>query len=93
MQMAATMGILSSVIPSVPPIQDASRMMLTAPQQTILSVPKVGYSPYKIDPSQVEQCVSLALEAGVQHFDVTADYGSNKQVGNVLKPYFQTNGN
>ena len=91
---ATAAGILSSSI--LPPLplalaeEDPSRMMVTTPKQKALSIPRVGYSLYKTDPDQVERCIALALEAGVKHFDVATQYGSNEQVGNVLKPYFQT---
>ena len=49
-----------------------------------ISVPKVGYSLYKTDASQVEACIELALAAGVRHFDCASQYGTNEMVGTAL---------
>ena len=53
----------------------------------MLSVPRVGFSLYKTPQDQVERCVQLALEAGVQHFDVATAYGTNQEAGRVFQRY------
>jgi len=53
-------------------------------------IPRVGYSLYKTDPSQVNRCISLALSAGVRHFDLASLYNSNEQVGASLQSYITT---
>jgi 2,5-diketo-D-gluconate reductase A len=42
---------------------------------------------YKTEAAQVPKCVELALLSGVQHFDVASQYGTNEEVGSVLKSY------
>merc|ERR1711862_898082 len=50
-------------------------------------IPRIGYSLYKTDSTQIKQCMNIALNAGVKHFDVGTLYGTNELVGNVLKDY------
>jgi 2,5-diketo-D-gluconate reductase A len=70
---------------------EASRLSLnvaTAKKGIVsISVPKIGYSLYKTDAGQAETCVQLALQAGYRHFDLATQYGTNEQVGNVLRSY------
>ena len=54
-----------------------------------ISIPRVGYSLYKTSAEEVPLCMELALQAGVQHFDVASFYGTNEQVGDVLKSFVQ----
>lgn len=80
-----------SPLPCIGSEQDESR--LTMPVETSLgtsysiSIPRIGCSLYKTESDQVPRCVELALLAGVQHFDVASQYGTNEQVGKVLKSY------
>lgn len=68
-----------------------SRLSLSIATETkgilLMSVPKIGYSLYNTDAGQAENCVQLALQAGYRHFDVAAQYGTNEQVGKVLRSY------
>lgn len=52
-----------------------------------ISIPRIGYSLYKTEPEQVPKCLELAVQAGVQHFDVATLYSSNTEVGAALKSY------
>ena len=54
-----------------------------------ITIPRVGYSLYKTPAEQAGRGVQLALAAGVRHFDVAAQYGTNAQVGTVLRNYLQ----
>ena len=55
-----------------------------------VSISRVGYSLYKTQPEQAGRCVSLALKAGVRHFDVGTLYGTNSAIAPVLKKYLDT---
>ncbi len=55
-----------------------------------LDIPRVGYSLYKTNVTQAALGVQLALQAGVKHFDVASMYGSNDNVGSVLRPYLSS---
>lgn len=54
-----------------------------------ISIPRIGYSLYKTPIDQVPKCMELALQAGVQHFDVASLYGTNNEVGLALKSYLR----
>ena len=55
-----------------------------------IAIPRVGYSLYKTQPAAVAaDGVRLALAAGVRHFDVATQYGTNEAVGAVLNDYIQ----
>ena len=58
-----------------------------AKKEGTLKIPRVGYSFYKTPQDQVARCTSLALLAGVRHFDVASQYGTNKEIGMTLKQY------
>ena len=48
----------------------------------------MGYSLYKTAPEIIApRCISLALRAGVKHFDVASLYGSNSNIAQPLKLY------
>jgi 2,5-diketo-D-gluconate reductase A len=57
-----------------------------------LAIPRIGYSMYKTTADQVTDGVRHALQAGVRHFDVATQYGTNEQVGVALKEYIQSSG-
>ena len=73
---------LLQTIPSIRPNQ---------PSKTI-SIPRIGYSLYKTELDQVPRCIEVALDAGIRHFDVATQYGSNEIVGKALQEYIK-NGN
>lgn len=52
-----------------------------------IKIPRVGYSLYKTASDQAARCTALALRAGVRHFDLAAQYGSNAEVSKTLKSY------
>lgn len=54
-----------------------------------ISIPRIGYSLYKTSAEEVPLCMELALQAGVQHFDVASQYGTNEEVGMALKSFIQ----
>jgi diketogulonate reductase-like aldo/keto reductase len=56
----------------------------------VISIPRVGYSFYKTPTDQVGLCAALALRAGVRHFDVATQYGTNEEVGKVLQVYIKS---
>ena len=55
----------------------------------LLQIPQIGYSLYKTPAAQVPNGVRTALAAGVRHFDVATQYGTNAAVGKVLQDYVQ----
>lgn len=55
--------------------------------ESTVKMPRVGYSLYKTKPDEVARCASLALLAGVRHFDVGTLYGTNTEVAKPLKKY------
>jgi 2,5-diketo-D-gluconate reductase A len=61
-------------------------------ERSSLKIPRVGYSLYKTPVDQAAQCTLLALEAGVRHLDVASLYGSNAQVGRVIREYLTSQG-
>lgn len=52
-----------------------------------LTIPRVGYSLYKTAPDQAPRCTALALLAGVRHFDVATQYGTNTAIAKALLQY------
>jgi 2,5-diketo-D-gluconate reductase A len=54
-----------------------------------VSIPRVGYSLYKTPAEQVPDSIQLALQAGVRHFDVATQYGTNEIVGKALQDYVE----
>ena len=69
-----------------------SRQPITIPtsnkdQLSTISIPRIGYSLYNTNPNQAEACVQLAIQAGYRHFDVATQYGSNEQVGRVIRSF------
>ncbi|KAL7533619.1 hypothetical protein ACHAXR_005344 [Thalassiosira sp. AJA248-18] len=55
--------------------------------KSTIQIPRVGYSLYKTNPDLAARCTSLALLAGVRHFDVGTLYNSNSEVYQPLKQY------
>lgn len=51
---------------------------------TGFAMPAVGYSFYKT-PDKIDECVDLALAAGVRHFDCASQYGTNRDIGPALR--------
>ena len=73
---------------------DESRMAIEVPSSAVgaknpykVSVPRIGYSLYKTPVDQVQRCIELALAAGVRHYDVATQYGSNEVIGEALQQY------
>ncbi|KAL7563340.1 hypothetical protein ACA910_014185 [Epithemia clementina (nom. ined.)] len=67
-----------------------ARSTVLLPRSNSVFLPRIGYSLYKTVPEQVSEGVALALVAGVRHFDCASQYGTNAEVGRVLKEYIQT---
>lgn len=58
-------------------------------KNVLVRIPRVGYSLYKTNGTQVAAGVTLALAAGVRHFDCATQYGTNDIVGQVLRRYIE----
>jgi len=56
-------------------------------RKSSIKIPRIGYSLYKTAPDQAARCTSLALRAGVRHFDVGTLYNSNTEIAVPLKKY------
>jgi diketogulonate reductase-like aldo/keto reductase len=54
-----------------------------------LDIPRVGYSYYKTASDQVERCTSLALFAGITHFDMATVYNSNHEISKALERHLR----
>jgi Aldo/keto reductase family len=63
----------------------------TAARNRRLEIPRVGYSLYKTPVEQVEECIALALRAGIRQFDCATDYRTNAAVGAALSSRHWTN--
>jgi 2,5-diketo-D-gluconate reductase A len=48
------------------------------------SIPAVGFGVFKIPPTDTEQAVSTALEAGYRHIDTAAVYGNERETGRAI---------
>jgi 2,5-diketo-D-gluconate reductase A len=48
------------------------------------SIPAVGFGVFKIPPTDTEQAVSTALQAGYRHIDTAAVYGNERQTGRAV---------
>jgi len=73
---------------SVIPISDPSpNLSITGSKGTVLKMPRVGYSLYKTPAEEVVRGTSLALRAGVKHFDVGGLYDTNDEVAKTLRQY------
>jgi diketogulonate reductase-like aldo/keto reductase len=81
--LAAEVDLKSTIIPQDIVIHPSTALSGKKTPHSI-TVPRVGYSFYKTDPSTVDQCLNLALEAGVRHFDVATAYQSNINIGTRL---------
>ena len=68
---------------------DDSILPLPRSLKNKIYLPRVGYSMYKTVPEQVAEGVGLALLSGVRHFDCATQYGTNSEVGRVLKRYIE----
>jgi len=82
--LAAEVDLKSTIIPQNIVIYYPSKELFGKKTSGSITVPRVGYSFYKTDPSTVDQCLDLALEAGVRHFDVATAYQSNINIGSKL---------
>lgn len=74
----------------VVPMQDPSPLLAIRgglKNKPSIKIPRVGYSFYKTSPDNAARCVSLALRAGVRHFDVGTLYNSNIEISEPLKRY------
>jgi diketogulonate reductase-like aldo/keto reductase len=65
---------------------DPSKIQLSRRSQ--VQIPRIGYSLYKTSAEQVADGVTLALDAGVRHFDVATAYGTTDIVGQALRQYY-----
>lgn len=89
-QMVVGSGLL---VPGAASAYEGPNPLVEVPVTTLsgttssVSIPRVGYSLYKTEAEQVPLCLELALEAGVQHFDVASQYGTNAEVGKALISY------
>ena len=54
---------------------------------SVIKIPRVGYSFYKTPADQAERCTNLALRAGVRHLDMATLYESNPMIAKALKKY------
>lgn len=82
---SGTAAVKSSVIPTTDPPPLLS--IRGGKGDSILKIPRVGYSFYKTAPDQVARCTTLALLAGVRHLDVGTQYGTNAEIAKPLKQY------
>src|SRR5271167_1165104 len=60
---------------------------MTAPLVTLNegnSIPAVGFGVFKIPPTDTEQAVSTALQAGYRHIDTAAMYGNERETGRAI---------
>src|SRR3984893_12286328 len=48
------------------------------------SIPAVGFGVFKIPPTDTEQAVSTALQAGYRHIDTAAMYGDERETGRAV---------
>lgn len=83
----ASLSTLLALDSTTTPITVPSDPYLSLPNG--LSIPRVGYSLYKTPEDQVIDGVKLALAAGVRHFDVGSQYGTNSIVGEALQDYIR----
>lgn len=74
---------------AVVPIKDPPPLLTIrgAKKEGTIKIPRVGYSFYKTPQDQIARCTSLALLAGVRHFDVASQYGTNQEISMPLKRY------
>jgi 2,5-diketo-D-gluconate reductase A len=90
---AATASATAGVLGLGPFVATAMDETIPDPSNLLLpsgvSIPRVGYSVYKTVAEQVPDGVQLALQAGVRHFDVATQYGTNDIVGKTLQEYIQ----
>lgn len=52
------------------------------------SIPAVGLGTWKSKPGEVAEAVRTALKAGYRHLDCAYAYGNEKEIGGVLKEFF-----
>jgi len=75
-------------IKSVIPVSNPSpNLSVTGSKDTIIKIPRIGYSLYKTPTEEVIRGTSLALRAGVKHFDIGGFYDTNDAVAKVLLQY------
>jgi 2,5-diketo-D-gluconate reductase A len=48
------------------------------------SIPALGFGVFKVSPSDAEQAVSTALQAGYRHIDTAAAYGNERETGRAV---------
>ncbi len=48
------------------------------------SIPALGFGVFKVPPSDTEQAVSTALQAGYRHIDTAAVYGNERETGRAV---------
>jgi 2,5-diketo-D-gluconate reductase A len=48
------------------------------------SIPALGFGVFKVAPSDAEQAVSTALQAGYRHIDTAAVYGNERETGRAV---------
>jgi 2,5-diketo-D-gluconate reductase A len=48
------------------------------------SIPALGFGVFKVAPSDTEQAVSTALQAGYRHIDTAAVYGNERETGRAV---------
>lgn len=75
------------------PMADAPPKLSLRVGKKYVKMPRVAYSLYKTSPDQASRGVGLALRAGVKHFDLASDYGSNSAVASALKRYLDVGTN
>lgn len=75
---------LKSVIPMDDP---PPNILIAGKGDSVLRLPRVGYSLYKTPSEQVARGTLLALKAGIKHFDIGSDYGTNEEVAKALRHY------
>jgi len=64
------------------PIRGTAQML---PLQNGRSIPSLGFGTYRMNPTDVEPAISVALENGFRHFDCAKIYMNQNEVGSALK--------
>jgi len=81
---AVTSAATLAAATPVTPLNTNPEGFLTLPGAPDMNPMAVGFGLYKTSPAVTEEAVTLALDAGVRHFDTASEYGNEVELGKAL---------
>ena len=74
-------SLLASILLGLAGVGQTQNAQIPLAAEKQPSIPPLGYGTWMLDPSNVSEAVSIALQTGYRHLDCAAAYGNQIDVG------------